>query len=207
MEFNTKYITKKYSSWINTKEYIILHHTASDLSTPDINVVKYLSTSTAQVSCHYIVGTDWVIYQLTSDDKITWHAWLSEWKWKKWLNAFSIGIEIISDWKTFNDNQRKATRELVKYLMDKYSIDSSSILRHKDIAPWRKTDVGDSFWNNEYKTYSEYQQSFIIQSSNLQPEAQKAKDLWLWNGERPNDPTTREETAVMMSRVYDYLNK
>ena len=41
------------------------------------------------------------------------------------------------------------------------------IIRHKDISPGRKNDVDDSFWNNEFKTFSDYQNSYISTNSPL----------------------------------------
>jgi len=41
------------------------------------------------------------------------------------------------------------------------------IIRHKDIAPGRKNDVADELWNNEFKTFSDYQNSYISNNSPL----------------------------------------
>lgn len=44
------------------------------------------------------------------------------------------------------------------------------IIRHKDIAPRRKNDVADEFWNNEYKTFTDYQNSYISTNTPLMPD-------------------------------------
>lgn len=177
---NTQYPTKKYSKWTNTREYIIVHHTASALDTPDTNVVRYLATSTAQVSCHYVVGKDWEIYVLASDDKITRHAGKSVWNGKADINKYSIGIEVISDWYTFTQEQKNSTKLLIQELIGKYNLPATSVLRHADIAPNRKRDIGEKFY--EPMTWIQYQDS-LKQSNN---ELEKAKQSIKWNGDLRN---------------------
>lgn len=46
-------------------------------------------------------------------------------------------------------------------LMQKYSIPSTRIIRHKDIAPRRKTDPDDSLWAVVFSSYEAYQQSYV----------------------------------------------
>ena len=45
-------------------------------------------------------------------------------------------------------------------LIQKYHIPSKNIIRHKDIAPGRKTDPDDSLWSGQYPTFVSFQQSF-----------------------------------------------
>ena len=139
----------------NTKEFVILHHTWASENVSDQQIKKFLN-KTDYISAHYLVWKTWVIYQLVDDDKIAYHAWVSEWKGKNDLNKYSIWIEIHSDWKIFTNEQREATGELVKKLMLNYNIEKENILRHKDISPNRKWDVWDNFWNNLFDTYEEY---------------------------------------------------
>lgn len=189
--------TKKVSSWVNTCEYIVLHHTWWDA--PDINHVNYLSTNKAQVSCHYVIWKDWKIYQIADDKKITRHAGISQRDWKTDLNKYSIGIEVVSDWKTFTQEQKANVRRLVDHLLKKHNLNSDRIIRHLDIAPKRKRDIWDSFWS-EFKTFKEYQNSYNTTQLPL-------VDKWIRNGERPNEPATRLEVAIMLDRLYQLLNK
>lgn len=192
--------TKKVSSWVNTCEYIVLHHTWWDVTTPDINHVNYLSTNKAQVSCHYVIWKDWKIYQIADDKKITRHAWISQRDWKTDLNRYSIGIEVVSDWKTFTLEQKANVRRLVDHLLKKHNLKSDRIIRHLDIAPKRKRDIWDSF-RAPFKTFKEYQESY-----NTLPKLPLLSE-WIRNGERPNEPATRLEVATMLDRLYQLLNK
>jgi N-acetyl-anhydromuramyl-L-alanine amidase AmpD len=56
--------------------------------------------------------------------------------------------------------------------MKQHNLSISKVIRHKDIAPGRKIDVGDNFWNNQFKSYLDYQNSYIEKN-----ESDLAKDL------------------------------
>lgn len=156
MNIITKYQTKSYHRWVNTKQYIVLHHTWG--GTTDGNINRLCNSGKA--SCHYIVWDNGDIYQIADDDRITRHAGISSWMWLSNVNMYSIWIEIVSDGQTFTDVQRSSVRDLVSFLIKKYNLTPDKIIRHKDIAPKRKTDVGDTFWSNTYKTWEEYQKSY-----------------------------------------------
>jgi N-acetylmuramoyl-L-alanine amidase len=135
--------TKNASGLGNTKEYIVLHHTwTGEGSLPW--VLRTLQHGT--VSAHYMVDTDGDIYQFNTDDDILWHAWPSSRKERTNLNQYSIGIEIVWPLRGFADVQRRSLRVLVQSLIQKYCIPSTHLIRHKDIAPGRKTDPADSSW-------------------------------------------------------------
>ena len=37
-----------------------------------------------------------------------------------------------------------------------FKIPMTNVLRHKDIAPKRKVDIADTFWNDKYLTYAQW---------------------------------------------------
>lgn len=144
---------------------IILHHTASEV--PTKNIVNFLKKKD-YISAHYLVAKTGGIYHLVQDDYSAYHAGVSEWKGlstkNNSLNWCTIGIEVHSLGSIFTKEQKKATTELVKSLMQKYNIPKELVLRHKDIAPKRKIDIGDSFWNEEFTTFKDYQQSLTTET-------------------------------------------
>jgi N-acetyl-anhydromuramyl-L-alanine amidase AmpD len=107
-----------------------------------------------------VIDTDGGIYQFNSDDDILRHAGPSSWDGKTNLNQYSIGIEVIGPLPGFTDAQRKSLRKLVLDLMQKYSIPSAHIIRHKDIAPRRKVDPDDSLWAVAFPSFAAYQESY-----------------------------------------------
>lgn len=150
--------TKNSSGLGNSKEYIVLHHTGTgEGSLP--GVLRRLQQGT--VSAHYVIDTDGSIYAFNSDDDILRHAGPSSWDGKTNLNQYSIGIEVIGPLPGFTDVQRKSLRSLVLDLMQKYSIPSTHIIRHKYIAPRRKVDPDDSLWAVAFPSFSAYQESYV----------------------------------------------
>lgn len=156
----TKYQTNK-------KKFIILHHTWG--GTMAWNVSRF-QNPISQVSAHYIVGRDGEVVKFNTHDDILWHCWSSKininWKIYYDLNRSSIGIEIINgeeedgEERDFTDAQRKAVDKLIQSIMKDTWIPHTHIKRHKDIAPWRKVDIYDEFWNNQYSSFTDYINTF-----------------------------------------------
>lgn len=141
----------------NTKEYIVLHHTW----TKHTSIKSALRTLTqGAVSAHYVIDVNGDIYKINSDDDVLWHCWESSWDGKTGLNAYSIGIEIVGPLPGFTDAQRVAVRKLVQHLMHAHTIPAIRVVRHKDIAPWRKNDPDDTLRSVQYPSYAAYQHSF-----------------------------------------------
>ncbi len=161
LSFIETYKTQNITKGKNTMEYIVLHHTGGGTW---VSNAQRLSNPKSGVSVHFVVWEDWKIYKLANGNQITWHAGVSSWEWKTNLNQYSVWIEIV--WPWFTDIQRQSVRELIKYLLINLWLDYTKIIRHKDIAPKRKIDVDDTFWNNEYQTFNEYKLSFA-QKDNL----------------------------------------
>lgn len=141
------------------------------------------------------------MYKLADPRKVTWHAGESSYEGRVQLNLYSIGIEVVSDGHKFTDEQREAVKELVKTLMKEYKIPSSKVIRHKDVAPGRKRDIGDNFWNNQYSSFAEWQKSLDAEEPELAPEALEMMKFGIWNGQRGKEPATREEVAIMLGRL------
>ena len=153
--------TDKYTDSKNTCEYIILHHTWWSLVFKD--QLKYLSKHTNKVSAHFIIGQEWEIWQIWYYNQTMWHCWTSSWEWKTNLNKYSIWIELV--WPWFTSKQKERLKELLLYLTEKLNIPKENIIRHKDIAPWRKVDVDDSLWNKEFNTFRDYIDSLFINNN------------------------------------------
>ena len=136
---------------------LILHHTGTNKSSRNyLNKIDF-------ISAHYLVAKDGTIYYLMGLDRVAYHAGRSTWDGLKTqnysLNWNSCGIEVESDGKEFTDEQRIATKELICGLMGYFDVKPNLVLRHRDIAPKRKVDIGDKFFNNEFLSWNEYQNS------------------------------------------------
>ncbi|NLC09176.1 MAG: N-acetylmuramoyl-L-alanine amidase, partial [Gammaproteobacteria bacterium] len=85
-------VEKKYrsNSYDNRIQWIVLHYTSADFEDS-----LHLLTNTA-VSSHYLISEQPVkVYQLVDESKRAWHAGDSSWHGRTWLNATSIGIELV----------------------------------------------------------------------------------------------------------------
>jgi N-acetyl-anhydromuramyl-L-alanine amidase AmpD len=188
MFFSAITSTKKKTAGVNTCKYIIVHHTAWWTFASNL---RYLSEWTAQASVHYIVWPDGEIGKIGQDTDILWHAWQSQRGTLSDMNKYSIWIEVVwpDYWKYskvgFSEEQKKDLWDLIIYLMKEHNIPIENVLRHKDVAPWRKTDIADSFWNTEYSSWQDYLTSLFLTKNSMTEENYKSiyenaiKETWV----------------------------
>ena len=128
-------------------EYIVLHYTSTDLQHSLAQLTQ------GGVSSHYLIGeAPATIYQLVDENRRAWHAGESQWRGRTWLNASSIGIELVNQgyvdtpngrvWYPYSDAQIDALIVLLKDLVARHQLPLGSIVGHSDIAPQRKVDPG-----------------------------------------------------------------
>ncbi|WP_278349654.1 N-acetylmuramoyl-L-alanine amidase [Stutzerimonas kunmingensis] len=132
-------------------QFIILHYTSTDLP----RSLQLLSGR--DVSSHYLIGeSPATIYQLVDENRRAWHAGKSEWNGRTWLNATSIGIELVNRgyvesadgrrlWYPYSEEQIDALVVLLKDIMARHDLKPGAIIGHSDIAPQRKVDPGPLF--------------------------------------------------------------
>lgn len=175
MNYKNELKTNNKSIWINTRQYICFHHTATNYW----SIKWVLNTLTKwNVSCHYVIDTNGDKYKIWSTDNILWHCWVSEWKGLKDMNKYSIWIEVI--WPLpdvwFTREQRIALRELIEHLMYMFKIPKENVIRHADLthnlsSKWilwdwksksRKVDIDKAIYlNGWFKTFKDYQDSLV----------------------------------------------
>ena len=131
-------------------QYVILHYTSSDAE-------RAMNTLTrGGVSSHYLINdTPPTLYRLVDEDRRAWHAGDSSWQGRTWLNASSIGIEIVhpgySDssagrhWYPWNQQQIDALILLLEDILQRHDLPPERVLGHSDVAPQRKVDPGPLF--------------------------------------------------------------
>jgi N-acetyl-anhydromuramyl-L-alanine amidase AmpD len=151
---------------------VIVHHTGDN--SLFANLLKYLN-KTDNISAHYLVSKLGEIYQLVDDNHIAYHAGVSAYTGlevkNNSLNWCTLGIEVQSDGNTFTEAQRGSVRWLITHLVEKYNIPLRYVLRHKDIAPQRKWDIGDNFFIKDFPSWKDYQNSL-----NKEPPNEKLND-------------------------------
>jgi len=128
-------------------QFVVVHYTSVD----DPTSLKVLSQG--NVSSHYLV-TDQPrprVYQLVDENRRAWHAGVSQWYGRTYLNSSSIGIEIVNagrrdgQWAPYPPAQIRAVAALLKDIIWRHQIKPQDIVGHSDIAPQRKIDPGPLF--------------------------------------------------------------
>ena len=128
-------------------KFLIIHYTGMR---KEKDAIERLINIQSEVSSHYFIKYDGKIIQLIPDLYTAWHAGKSAWRKKRFLNNFSIGIEISNTghnygYKNYKKKQINALIKLLQNLKKKYQIKPENILGHSDIAPVRKKDPGEKF--------------------------------------------------------------
>ena len=102
------------------------------------------------------------VYRLVDENRRAWHAGASFWAGHTFLNAASIGIEIVNPGYTdtpqgrvyapFSQAQIDAVIKLARDIVARHQIKPDRIVGHADVAPGRKQDPGPMFpWRQFYE--------------------------------------------------------
>ncbi len=107
-----------------------------------------------KVSAHLLIRRDGSVTQFVPFNKRAWHAGRSEFNGDKECNDFSIGIELEgSDDMPFDELQYTKLTQVTQAIMQTYpGIIAERIVGHSDIAPGRKTDPGEYFEWEKYRS-------------------------------------------------------
>lgn len=132
-------------------QYVVVHYTSADLPR-SLELLTH-----GEVSAHYLISAGPVkTYGLVDENRRAWHAGVSQWQGRTWLNASSIGIELVNPgyekqpdgtlrWIAYDDAQIDALIVLLQDIVKRHALPLGSIVGHSDIAPQRKTDPGPMF--------------------------------------------------------------
>ena len=131
----------------NKIKFIILHYTGMK---KESSALKRLCDAESKVSAHYFIKKNGDLINLVPDLYEAWHAGKSSWKKIRFLNKYSIGIEIHNQghnfkYEKFSFKQVITIKKLLKKLLKKFDIKLNNVLGHSDIAPERKKDPGEKF--------------------------------------------------------------
>ena len=136
-------------------KYLVVHYTGNSNDTA-YNNTKYFKSINRNASAHYFVD-DNNIYQCVEDKNVAWHCGdkIKTGNGGSYYgvctNNNSIGIELCCTNYDISSRTETNTIELVKYLMNKYNIPASNVIRHYDVtnkncpAPMVKSN---DRWNN-----------------------------------------------------------
>jgi AmpD protein len=124
-------------------------------NTLDASKHPYFETlADVKVSCHLFIRRDGEVLQFVPFHKRAWHAGASCFEGRENCNHFSIGIELEgTDTDAYTAVQYTQLAEVTRAIVEAYpAIKPSRIVGHSDIAPSRKTDPGEGFDWEHYRS-------------------------------------------------------
>ena len=100
-------------------KFIIFHYTGMK---NENDAIKKLTSKKSKVSSHYFIKNNGEILSLVPDVYVAWHSGVSSWKKYKFINKYSIGIEINNKghefkYKNFNKEQINSVINLILFLV------------------------------------------------------------------------------------------
>ncbi|WBU57984.1 N-acetylmuramoyl-L-alanine amidase [Paracoccus sediminicola] len=100
----------------------------------------------AEVSAHWLIDEDGTSEALIPEDRRAWHAGAGAWQGREDVNSRSVGIELANPGnRPFAAAQMDALDDLLRGIMDRWSISPAGVIGHSDLAPGRKFDPGPRF--------------------------------------------------------------
>lgn len=123
--------------------YVIIHHTAQNSTE---QTLKTFTIPKTQVSAHYVIGKDGVVYHMLSDYLRAWHGGVAKWGNATDINSSSIGIELDNNgFEPFAQPQISSLLSVLASLKKTHAIPAANFIGHSDIAPGRKVDPNVNF--------------------------------------------------------------
>lgn len=161
LKFKKKFAHKSnYGGTRSTKDidYIVVHYTGNSKDTA-LNNCKYFQGASRGASAHYFVDGGKYIYKSVAVNRAAWAvggcystAGAAGNYYKKCTNANSLSVEMCNSVGKVPANVQEQTIELVKFLMKKYGVPASRVIRHWDVngkvcpEPW--AGATNSCWSN-----------------------------------------------------------
>ena len=126
---------------------LVLHYTG--MVSADAALAR-MTDPAAKVSAHWCIGEDGTLWRLVPEERRAWHAGVSEWRGRRAVNDFSIGIELVNPghehgYRPFPSVQMDALLDLARAIVARHPIDPRNVVGHSDIAPTRRQDPGELF--------------------------------------------------------------
>lgn len=146
-------------------KYIVIHYTGNNGDTA-ANNCRYFQGANRHASAHYFVDGGAYVYNSVPVKSVAWSVggFYSQSGgagsfYQKCTNANSISIEMCNCVRSVPDKVFDQTVELTKYLMKKYNIPASRVIRHWDVngkdCPGRWTGKNNSGWTKFKKAITE----------------------------------------------------
>ena len=124
---------------VNDIKYIVIHYTGNNGDTA-ANNCRYFQGANRNASAHYFVDGGDYVYKSVPVKSVAWSVggFFSQSGgagsyYKKCTNANSLSVEMCNCVKSVPDKVFDQTVELTRFLMDKYNVPPSRVIRHWDV--------------------------------------------------------------------------
>ena len=220
----------------NSIKYIVVHYTAGNGDTAMNNAQYFHNNSGLNASAHYFVDENSVVQSVRDTDG-AWHCGgplesSHHPLHNICMNRNSLGVEMCSDKVNgkyvITAQTVDRTVELVRWLMDKYSIDVDHVVRHYDVTgkdcpePWvrdesqwtafkarltAKDPIEEEIKAMTDKEFAQYMDRYLAAKANQKPHPYaaeawaKAKAASIVDGSKPQCELTREQFVVILQRI------
>lgn len=122
---------------------VVLHHTAQNSCN---QTLQTFTNEKREVSAHYLICKDGIVFPLLNDYLRGWHAGAGSWGSVTDVNSSSIGVEVDNNgFDPFSLSQIESLKKLLLYLKKTYNIPAQNFIAHSDLAPGRKVDPNKYF--------------------------------------------------------------
>jgi N-acetylmuramoyl-L-alanine amidase len=132
-----------HKSRVEAVDTLVLHYTELDLE-QSLEILRH-----GAVSVHYVLAEDGDIYRLLGEERVAFHAGLSQWRGRAAVNERSVGIEIVNrngNHYPYPKVQIAALIGLCQEILGRNpAIAAANVVGHSDISPKRKIDPGVLF--------------------------------------------------------------
>lgn len=113
---------------------VVMHATATDgIDSPR----RWLCDPASQASAHYLIGKTGHVLHLVREENVAWHAGYSAWKGRQFVNAFSVGIELVNrndGVDEYPEDQLAAAAELVAAICRDHGVRLEDVVGHVDVV-------------------------------------------------------------------------
>ncbi|AHD08974.1 Negative regulator of beta-lactamase expression [Phaeobacter gallaeciensis] len=124
-------------------ELVVLHYTALESAEAALD---RLCDPQYEVSAHYLIGADGMLWQMVREADRAWHAGAGEWCGQGDINSRSIGIELDNRGDhPFSASQMARLETLLSGILQRWEISPTGVIGHSCMAPGRKYDPGPRF--------------------------------------------------------------
>lgn len=146
-------------------KYIVIHYTGNNGDTA-ANNCRYFQGANRNASAHYFVDGGAYVYNSVPVKSVAWSVGGFYSKsngagdyYQKCTNANSISVEMCNCVKSIPQKVFDQTVELTRFLMDKYNVPPSRVVRHWDVngkdCPARWTGKNNDGWEKFEKAITE----------------------------------------------------